>query len=242
MLIRLRTPRTLLAALLTTLAACSASSAPVDGPRPSGQDARACRAEPAPTVLPAAEALVDAGALGGAATQLWRASGAPRGHVLFTLLYDRAGTNVRRDVIEHSVTDEVADSLQRLVFAYVRRAGPARGEWGVRFRVELGEEPRFAVARRELCTPVHSADRLALGGPGADRTPGSMAVNRDLVWVRVKLDATGLVTDARVERGALLDVSEARLLTHVRTMAFLPALADGRPVAGETTIPVRLGM
>ena len=224
---RIRTARTVLAALLCAL---GASTLAAQAPRSALRDDRACRAERAPSTLPAAEALVDAPALAGEAAGLWRGSG----YVLFTLLYDRAGTNVRRDVIEHSVPDAVADSLQRLVFAHARRVGEARGEWGVRFRVELGAEPRFTVERRELCAPVASGDRLAMAGPG------SVAVSPDLVWVRVRLDARGLVTDARVERGSVNDGSEARLLTQVRTMSFLPALADGQPVAGETTIPVRV--
>lgn len=226
-----RTARTVLAALLPAL--CIASSAQAQASRSVARDERACRAEQAPTTLPSADALVNAPALVDEAARLWRESGSARGYVLLTLLYDRDGLNVRRDVIEHSVPDEVADSLQRLVFAHLRRTGLARAEWGVRFRVDLGEEPALSVARREVCTPVPSG-RLAMAGSG------SVAVNPDLVWVRVKLDPRGLVTDARVERGMLRDASEAYLLTQVRSMAFLPALADGHPVAGETMIPVRV--
>lgn len=236
---RIRISRTLVAALLPALAACAANT-PANGPLPSWQEARACRAERGPTTLPAADQLVDAGALGAEAARLWRASGVRGGHVLFTLLYDRDGTNVRRDVIEHSVPHELADSLQKLVFAHRKRTGAARDEWGVRFRVDLGDEPAFAVARREVCTPVPSDRRVAMRGI-AD-APGSAATTPDLVWVRVRLDATGLVTDARVERGALREGGETRLLTYVRGLAFRPALADGRPVPGETMIPVRLGL
>ena len=237
---RIRISRTIVAALLPALAACASSNTPGEGPRPSWQEARVCRAERAPAALPAADQLVDAGALGAEAARLWKASGGKSGHVLFTLLYDRDGTNVRRDVIENSVPDAVADSLQRLVFVHRKRTGAAQGEWGVRFRVELGEEPAFAVARREVCTPVPSDRRVAMRGI-AD-APGSAATMPDLVWVRVRLDATGLVTDARVERGLLREGGETRLLTYVRGLAFRPALADGRPVPGETMIPVRLGL
>ena len=229
---RTRTARNVLAALFWALGVCTASA---QAPRSALRDARACRAEMSPTTLPAADALVDAPALAGDAARLWRESGSPRGYVLLTFLYDRDGTNVRRDILETSVLDEVADSLQRLVFAHVKRTGPARGEWGVRLRVELGDEPAFTVARRELCAAAPGDSRLAVS------EPGSVAVTPDLVWVRVRLDAHGLVTEARVERGTLREGTEARLLTYVRSIAFLPALADGRPVAGETTIPVRVG-
>jgi TonB family protein len=74
-----------------------------------------------------------------------------------------------------------------------------------------------------------------------DAEAGAGLATSGMVWVRVSLDEHGLVTGARVERGATRGVWEGRLLNYVRTLAFLPALEDGVAVAGETTIPVRLG-
>jgi hypothetical protein len=233
--------RTAAPALLLALAACSAGPPPAAGPR-AAAESRTCRAERA--ALPAAASLVDVEALGADAARLWTESGERPGYVLLTLRYDRDGTNVRRDVLEHTVSDAVADSLQRLVFAHRRRAEPARGAWGARLRVELGHNPALEVAPREVCTPAphRRGERLALAEgirePGfADAGPFAP----EMVWVRVRLDAQGVVTDARVERGGVAGAPEARLLTYVRGLPFLPALEDGRPVPGETTIPVRLG-
>jgi len=231
-----------LALALLALSAC-AGTQPAGTLSPVARDGRACRAERSPTELPAAAQLVNEAGLRADAARLWRASGAPAGHVLFTLLYEADGVNVRRAVIEHTVSDAVADSLQKLVFAHALRAAGARDPWGVRLRVELGPEPALAVARREVCTPA-PADRRSVASalPDVrDAEAGAGLATSGMVWVRVSLDEHGLVTGARVERGATRGVWEGRLLNYVRTLAFLPALEDGVAVAGETTIPVRLG-
>lgn len=232
-----------LALALLALSAC-AGTPPAGTLSPVARDGRACRAERSPTELPAAAQLVDEAGLRADAARLWQASGAPAGHVLFTLLYEADGVNVRRAVIEHTVSDAVADSLQKLVFAHALRAAGARDPWGVRLRVELGPEPALAVARREVCTAI-PADRRSVASalPDVRDAEAGVAglVTPGMVWVRVSLDERGLVTDARVERGVTRGAWEGRLLNYVRTLAFLPALEDGVAVAGEATIPVRLG-
>lgn len=242
-----------LALLVAPLVACAtaapggpaASTASFDARRAD----RVCRVAEHPAVLPGAAELVDEAAFRAALRQAWKSAGSPPGHVLFSLRYDRGGLNVRRAVVEHTVTEALADSLQRILFAHRRQAAAAPWEWGVRLKVELGEEPAMSVARHEVCrpTPRERGDRLALGSAFTDiredhfPTPGSSTVlNTSVVWVRVRLDAAGAVTDARVERGMLRGPWETRLLGYVRTIAFLPALEDGHPVPGETTIPVRL--
>jgi len=232
------------ALVLLALAACSAT--PRAGtPVPAGRDARACRAERFPAELPAAGELVDADAFRADAARLWRTAGSPVGHVVFTLQYEPDGVNVRRAVIEHTVPATVADSLQKLVFAHRLQAAGARDGWGVRLRVEMGAEPSLAVARRELCTAVPADRRAGLASilPDVRDTEAGVPglITPGLVWVRVQLDERGLVTDARVERGVTRGAWQGRLLSYVRTLAFLPALEDGVPVAGEATIPVRLG-
>lgn len=200
----------------------------------------ACRVAPEPQQLPAAEALVDAPALREAATALWVAHGRPAGHVLLSLRYDRAGTNVRRAVLEHSVPDALADSLQKLVFAHRRETAPAAEEWGVRLRMDLGPETALRVGRREVCAPRPRDERLA---QASSRGPSLWDVDAegnqapdDRIWLRVRLNADGTVTDAQVERGRAPAVSGWRVLNAVRAIPFVPALEDGYPVPGELSL------
>ncbi|HEX6746327.1 MAG TPA: hypothetical protein VF092_03355 [Longimicrobium sp.] len=208
-------------------------------------DGRQCAVAADPERLPAAAELVDAGAFGADAARLWVDAGRPAGYVLFALRHDGEGTQVRRAVIESTLPPALTDTLQKLVYAYRRQAPAARGEWGVRLRVEAGEPVGFQVARRMECTarPRDAAYRIADSGfdvrdTGVDatRTDGALA------WVHVRLTAQGNVTDARIERGVWVRGAweQQRLLSYVRGMSFWPALDDGVPVPSETTIPVRL--
>lgn len=206
----------------------------------SARTAAECRVAPTPLQLPAAEVLVDAAALREAATAAWAAHGRPAGHVLFSLRFDRGGTNVRRAVLEHSLPEALADSLQQLVFAHRRALEPAEAEWGVRLRMDLGAEPLLRVGRWEVCPPRPRDQRLALassrGPAGWDvRTDGNQPPDA-AIWLRVSLDADGTVTDARVERGRALGVSGWRVLNAVRSIPFIPALEDGYPVPGELSL------
>lgn len=209
---------------------------------PMASNAR-CSAARLPEQLPQPEALVDAGFRAEAAA-LWARAGRPAGHVIFSIRHDPDGVQVRRAVIQSTVPDALADSLQALVFAHRRQAAPARTEWGVRLRVELGDPVTLAVGRRLECAPrPREEDRLAADpfdirerGLSAAAVPSTDAA---LVWVRVRLDASGRVTDAAVERGIRRGMWEQRLLNYVRTMAFYPAVEDGFPVPGELTFRMR---
>jgi hypothetical protein len=204
-----------------------------------------CRVETLPEVLPEADALVDTRALAAKLAEL-RAEGAPpAGHVLFSMAFAPDGANVRRTVIEHSVAPRLADSVQKLVFAH-RRTLPARdAEWGVRMRIDLAGEPRFRVGRRELCAPQpRGRGLLAMAGWSDVSLPDpyfETATGANTVWVRVRLDELGRVTDAALERGIVRrGMTESALLHYVRTLSFQPAVQDGRPVPGETSVPIRL--
>ncbi len=240
------------AALLSGLGACAfgrqVSQESLLSEGPQHRD-RACGVAARPEQLPEAAELVD-DAFGADAARLWEAAGRPAGYVLLSMGYDREGVNVRRAVLEHSdgVTPELADELQRAVFAHRLKAAPAREEWGVRLRVELGPEPALRVGRREQCraAPREWEHRSASGGYDVRQVLASSLsapspADRDLVWVRVRLDARGIVTDARVERTILRGSWENRVLGYVRSLQFLPALEDGQPVPGEATLPLRLG-
>lgn len=241
-----------LAAALLALPGCSTlagnASTPAallsDAPTTSG---RHCRASPEPAELPAAAALVDSAALSAAAAEVWRAAGAPRGHALFTMGYNRDGLNVRRDLLEHRLPPELADSLQKLVFAHRRTVAAAGREWGVRLRVDLAEQPVLRVGRSELCA-AQPRDRRVAGYGGTtfgdvrerEATPGLQLQGSGTVWVRVALDAGGNVTEARLERTLARGAWEWRVLNYVRAISFVPATEDGRPVATQFSFPLRL--
>lgn len=215
---------------------------------------RFCRPSAFPPQLPAAAALVDSAALSVAAMDVWRQAGSPPGHVLLAMGYDRDGLNVRRDLIEHRLPPPLADTLQELVFAHRRSMQHAPAEWGVRLRMDLGgEQPVLRVGRREVC-PAQPQDgevaRFAgFGGTGfgdvRDRSPmaGSFP-GGGTVWVQVALDASGNVTEARLERTMERPVGravwETRVLSYVRTLSFVPATEDGWPVPTQLKFPLRL--
>jgi hypothetical protein len=237
-----------LTALALAAAGCAAGPRPVsrqsllsDAPR--SRESR-CGVSARPERLPAAGELVEVEALRAEAARLWSEAGRPAGYVLFSLRYDANGTNVRRAVLETSAPAALADTLRKLVFAHRRRAAPAEGEWAVRLRVDLGPQPVLRVGRHEVCTPAPRDLDRRMAGAGFDvrgryfaTTP--TAADPTLAWVRVRLDAHGNVTDARIERGMLSSRTwETRVLSYVRALSFVPAMEDGYPVPGETSIPV----
>jgi hypothetical protein len=242
----------LLAPALLALQGCATMS-PIprqalltDDPPPRG---RQCWVSPTPTQLPDASELVDTGAFRAAVSRLWTDEGKPRGYVLLSVRHSPEGTQVRRALIEASVPRELADSMQKLVFAYRREAPPASTEWGVRLRVDMGDPVGLRVGRREECTPrPRDWEYRTAGSPFDVRESSAFGVanptatDPTLVWVHVRLDSHGSVTDARVERGLARSANTQRLLNYVRSMAFLPAMEDGYPVPGETTIPLRMSV
>jgi TonB family protein len=245
----------LLVAALLALPACAAVTGNVpgrsallsDAPMPPG---RPCRVSPEPAELPSVDALVDSAALSAAAVQVWRGARAQRGHALFAMGFDREGLNVRRDLLEHRLPQEMADSLQKLVFAHRRTVAQAEHEWGVRLRMDVGEQPVLRVGRRELC-PAQPRDRRVAGygpfsgstfGDVRDReaTPGLPLPGSGTVWVRVMLDAAGNVTEARLERSLARPAWERSVLNYVRAISFVPATEDGWPVPAQLVFPLRL--
>jgi len=223
-----------------------------DSPAGVGSEAtrgRSCRANASPALLPAAGQLVDDAAFRSAAARLWSDAGRPDGHVTFSIRHSPDGMQVRRALIDSNVSPALADTLQRLLFAYRREMPPAPHEWGVRLRVDLGEQAVLRVARSETCTPApRDWPYRAAGNPFDVRERSTVSVSNALVtdpavtWVHVWVDERGTVTDARVDRGPGGRQADQRLLYYVRTLAFVPATADGYPVPGELTLPVRLSM
>jgi TonB family protein len=210
---------------------------------------RSCVVAAEPARLPAADDLVDVEAFRAAVDRVRQGAARPDGYLVLSIRHARDGAQVRRAVLESNVSRALEDTVQKLVFAHRRQAPAARGEWGVRVRVDLGEQVSMRVGRRESCTPRPRGWEYRTAGNafdvrGSDAWDAGAVTLTDpsVVWVHVDLDERGAVTDARVERGLSRPGMEQRLLNYVRTMGFIPATEDGYPVPGELTLPVRLSM
>jgi len=239
------------AAGVLLLAGCaSPGPAPRDemlsGALPLPTEGRRCSVAADPQQLPGAAQLIDADAFSAQAGRLWAGAGKPAGHVVFSVRHAADGVQVRRSIVESTLPAGLADTLQKLVYAYRRATPEANAEWGVRLRVDPGETVALRVGRREECTahprdPGFRSSAYDVREKGeADDLPLGRPTDPNLVWVHVRLDARGLVTDARVERRVLAAVAEQRVLSYVRSLTFDPALDDGEPVPGEATITVPL--
>lgn len=211
---------------------------------------RTCGVSVDPLELPPVGILVDSAALSAAVAEAWRQAGSPAGHVLIGMRYDKHGVNVRRAVIERRVPAALADTVQKLVFAHRRTLAQAEREWGVRLRMDLGEEPVMRVGRSLVCLPRardpaagigNSMTAASFGDVRQSAPSPGLAENAGAVWVRVVLDAGGNVTDARVERTAIRAAAEQQVLRYVRNISFIPATEDGYPVPGQLTFALRLG-
>ncbi|HET7233085.1 MAG TPA: hypothetical protein VFJ16_23955 [Longimicrobium sp.] len=210
---------------------------------------RGCHAAATPSQLPAAADLVDVEAFRAAAARLLAAEGNDDGHVVFSIRHDPAGVQVRRAVIETTLSPALTDTLQRLVFAYRRETARARGEWGVRLRVDLGDTVALGVSRRDVCAArPREWEYRTVGNPfdvreeSAATPTGALLTDPSVAWVHVQVDERGAVTDVLVQRGPVTRMAEQRLMNYVRSMAFVPAMEDGFPVPGELTLPVRLSL
>lgn len=233
-------------------ATAGAATARDDSPAGVGNEAtrgHSCRTNASPAELPAAGQLVDDAAFRSAAARLWAQAGRPDGHLTFSIRHSPDGLQVRRALIETNLSPALADTLQRLVFAYRRDMPPAPHEWGVRLRVDLGEQVGLRVARGQTCTPTPrdweyraAGNRFDVRERNAATVTNALVTDPAVTWVHVWVDERGTVVDARVERGPGGRQADQRLLYYVRTLAFVPATADGYPVPGDLTLPVRLSM
>lgn len=228
------------AALLAGAAAC----VPVRG-RPSDAGLSttwACVPDSTLAALPDVAALVDVDALASGVAGL-RDQAAGGGEVVLTLEYEPDGTNIRREVVRHTATPALADSVQKLFFAARRQAPRAAAPWGVRLRVPLAQPAAYAVERREYCPPRPRSRELqfAMETPVAPGTRYRGGIRERTVLVRVRVHPAGYVHSASLLRGADRGAEfERDLYNTVRRYSFYPAMLDGQPVYGEVTVPVRI--
>lgn len=241
-----RLTRLLAGVSFAALQACAPGGLASAASRGSARD-RACTVARDPAVLPTPGDLLAVDRFRPDARAAWMADGRPRGAVVFSLRHAADGSQVRRAVVESTVDTLLADSLQRLVFAHRLQAPASAAEWAVRLRVELGDSIALSVGRPVECPARPREWAFRASGGSFDVREGDAAssaaqppTDAGTVWVRVRIDERGQVTDARVERGIQRGRWEERLLNWVRTQAFDPATEDGYPIPAELTLPVRL--
>jgi hypothetical protein len=202
-----------------------------------------CTPEPVPEVLPSVGALLDSAAVARAVRELRGSNGPRDGYVLLSLGFDRDGINIRRDLVEHSVTPSLADSVQRVVFAARRELDATEAEWGVRLRIDLAAEPVMQVGRREFCPPVARDRELDAAMHGLN--PAGVRYRRGrrerVVHMRALITESGTVGSAYILRGEARGSSlERELALFLRQFLFTPASVDGIPTRAWVEIPMRI--
>lgn len=239
-------PAAACALFASALSACGAGTRPQPGLAADMQvrEVYGCRAESLPVELAGAGALVDTARLSPAIRGLWAAGERPAGgDVVMTLWYDGEGVNVRRDLVQHSLTPVLADSLQKLVFAALAPGGSTGFPWGTRLHITAGPQVGYTLEPRQYCPPrprsrALEAEMEAYLGTGTRYREGR---KERTVLMRVRVHPNGWVEDARLERGAPSGGSlEQRLRRELRRFTFVPASLDGVPVYGELSVPIRV--
>jgi hypothetical protein len=234
----------LLVASAALLAACSARGGPGPGDDLAVRRAGACAPEVPAGTLPAAAALVDVERLDALLAPLRPERPDSPAFVVLSLTYEEDGTNIRRDVVQHSVQPVQADSVQELVFTALRTVEEREGEWGARLRIDLSRAGGYAVEPRVYCPPrprnrqMQEEMREYLSS-GVRYRRGQR--ERTLL-VEVDVQPGGYPADARIVRGGAQGSSlERSVRDFVRAFTFDPASLDGVPVPGRLIIAVRVG-
>jgi hypothetical protein len=242
-------PTLAVAALLLSGAGCSLrAAAEIDRSAELLSQAAPTRANctvlEAPPRLPRASALVEVEALRSAVAQLRDTRGDTlRGHVLLRMQHDPSGLNARRDVLEHSLTPLVADSVQKLVFAHLRELPATGRDMFFRLRVDVGEQVELQTGRSEFCPPLPRDPRVEASLYGVQGVgPRYRRGQRERIAImRVTVHPSGYIAAGQFVRGAPQGGSlERDVLQHLRQYSFYPAQIDGIPVAATLEIPVRI--
>jgi hypothetical protein len=197
-----------------------------------------------PATLPTAGDLVDVASLRDEVRALRaRKSDTVPGYVLLSMRYEPEGLNVRRDVIEHSVSPVLADSIQRLVFEAIREQPEREEELQVRLRLDVNGVVELRTGRSEYCPPWPrdpqvEASLYGVQGTGVRYRRGA---RERVVIVRLAVHPNGYVTGGQFIRGAPSGGAlEQDVLRFLRQYSFHPARLDGIPVHGTIDLPVRV--
>jgi len=239
---RNRAPRLapLLAAAL--LAGCGARGVPA-GADLEVRRGTACGPEVPADSLPAPAELLDVARLDALLAPLRPAEPDSPRVVLLSLSYEEDGTNVRRDVVQHSVEPPQADTVQELVFAALRTMPERDTAWGARLRIDLSRAGGYAVEPRVYCPP--RARNRQLQEEMRQYLSSGVRYRRGrrerTLLVEVDVAPAGYASDARIVRGGGQGSTlERSVRDFVRAFTFDPAVLDGVPVPGRLTIAVRI--
>jgi hypothetical protein len=193
--------------------------------------------------LPPVGAVLDTTTLTRGMAALLRDAKLERGDAVLTLWFQEDGMNTRRQLLSHALPPELADSVQKLVFASLRSAPARQLPWGARLRMEMQPEAHYSLQPREHCPPrprsrVLESEIAGYLGTGTRYRDGR---RERVVLMEVTVHPQGYVLDARVVRGAPSGGSmEVSLREHLRQFSFYPASIDGVPVQGHLLVPVRV--
>jgi hypothetical protein len=202
-----------------------------------------CSPEAFPTTLPGADVVVDSVALVRRIGELLAGDPSRAGWVRFSLSFDPTGDVLRRDVLEHTTTTEVADTVWHLAFDMVREVDPSQREWGVRLRVDVDDPVALEVERREFCPPTARSPEMqaamrSYSPPGVRVRSG---MRERSLRVHASVDQFGAVTTARIVGGQYAGSSlERDVAVYLRQFQFNPATVDGDATAAWIEVPVRV--
>jgi hypothetical protein len=231
------------AAMLAVMAGCGSVGASEPGVFGDLREVGTCGPESFPARLPAPAALVDIAALTPELLDLAQSGDSVSGSAILSMGYQTDGINMRRDVIGHTLTPVIADSLQELVFRNRLELPATDQEWGVRLRIDIAEEIDYNIERREYCPPSPLDPQLedAIRRFVTTGTRYRSGVRTRTVLMRVWVHPAGYVDHATViTGGARGSTLERELETFLRRYSFSPATVDGIPVHGFIDVPVRV--
>jgi hypothetical protein len=220
--------------------ASSADEAGISGPRTASAG---CHSESFPETLPTPDLLVDTAALSADISAVASAHDGMSGFVVLSMGYQRDGINMRRAVIEHELTPQQADSIQKLVFAHRKRLPESEHEWGARLRIDIDGGVAFGVDRREYCAPRPRDPEIESAMRGFMSTGVRFRGGRreEIVLLRTLIHPAGYVESVTIVRGGISgSMLERDLLVYMQQFAFSPATIDGFPTRGHVNVPVRI--
>jgi hypothetical protein len=204
-----------------------------------------CGAFPRPAHLPGADLLVDSTRLARRVVEHAAAADLPaEGTLTLAMSYDEAGLNIRREIVAHTLPPLLADTLQKMVFAEVRRPDELPEPLDVRLVLQV-PDARMEVQRSVYCPPRPRDPRVEGELHGLDAVAAGVRYRRGVrernVIMRVLVAPAGYVLRVEVVRGGTVPPSTQRSIwEQLRQHTFHPALLDGRPVEGWIEMPFRI--
>jgi hypothetical protein len=204
-----------------------------------------CGPHATPARLPGADLLVDSARLVRRIAEHAAAAELPaEGDLTLAMSYDEDGLNIRREIVAHTLTPLLADTLQKMVFAEVRRLDELPEPLDVRLVLYL-PGAAMEVQRSVYCPPRPRDPRVEGQLHGLDAVAAGVRYRRGVrernVLMRLFVAPAGYVVRVEVARGGMVPPSILRSVAEeLRQHTFHPALLDGRPVEGWIEMPFRI--